>query len=353
MLKLKLHPQLKTGFTIVEASLFIAISGFIVISVIAGTSSIVSRQRYNDSVQDFTEFLRRSYSEVINVQNLLNAPLNIGTNCTTPSMVNLNNNKFIQKPENYIISSDPSRVYHPGRSDCAIYGRIITFGEDQTGKVRSYDIIGRAINSGDFSQETSTLSVLEKVGADISTIEVSRGSNHALTCKYRPIAGSAEYSPQWGAKIEKGTPEPEPLTATIMIIRSPISGAIHTYSLVKPNPSAPGGKATFAPKFHRLFNGQETLNCTGGEPAGINNAKDKHLFLSQLFRRKSNTDPNPYFEQSEIDFCIGSDDVFATGNARRNIRLAKDGRNASAVNLLNIDDGSSFYQDNPNGNRCL
>ena len=76
------------GFTIIEVSLFLAITGLLFLGVIIGVQSSVFRQRFNDSVQNFAEFLRGVYAEAMNVQ-----------------------------------SADS------GRSNQAIYGKLITFGE--------------------------------------------------------------------------------------------------------------------------------------------------------------------------------------------------------------------------------
>ena len=48
---------MKLGFTAIEVTLFLGITGFILISMLIGTSHSISQQRYNDSVQNFAEFL--------------------------------------------------------------------------------------------------------------------------------------------------------------------------------------------------------------------------------------------------------------------------------------------------------
>ena len=58
------------GFTIVEVMLVLGISSLLLIGLIGGTFASIARQRYNDSVRDFAEYLRTVYSEVISPQSL-------------------------------------------------------------------------------------------------------------------------------------------------------------------------------------------------------------------------------------------------------------------------------------------
>ena len=59
----------KNGFTIIEVSLFLAITGLLFLSVTLGVQNSIYQQRYNDSVQGFVNFLRNVYNEVLNVQS--------------------------------------------------------------------------------------------------------------------------------------------------------------------------------------------------------------------------------------------------------------------------------------------
>ena len=53
---------MKQGFTLVEISLFLAITGFIFIGIVLGIQNSLFQQKYNDSTQGFAEFLRTVYS---------------------------------------------------------------------------------------------------------------------------------------------------------------------------------------------------------------------------------------------------------------------------------------------------
>ena len=89
------------GFTLIEVSLFLAITAAVFVAIAVGTQNSIFQQRYNDAVQNFAEFLRTAYSQVSNVQSE-------GT----------------------------------GRTDTAIYGKLVVFGdEDGNNKIVSYNVI--------------------------------------------------------------------------------------------------------------------------------------------------------------------------------------------------------------------
>ncbi|MBQ1373667.1 prepilin-type N-terminal cleavage/methylation domain-containing protein [Candidatus Saccharibacteria bacterium] len=46
----------RRGFTLVEVSLFLAITAASFVGIVAGTQSSIFQQRYNDAVQSFVDF---------------------------------------------------------------------------------------------------------------------------------------------------------------------------------------------------------------------------------------------------------------------------------------------------------
>lgn len=61
--------QHRSGFTIIEVVLFLAISSSMAVLLLAGTGLVLQQQRYRDSVQSFASFFRGQYSRVISVEN--------------------------------------------------------------------------------------------------------------------------------------------------------------------------------------------------------------------------------------------------------------------------------------------
>lgn len=170
----------KGGFTLVEVSLFLAITGLLFLGVTIGVQNSIFQQRYNDSVQSFVEFLRTAYSKTENVQ---------GTN-------------------------------KGGNSKKAIYGKLITFGEVKNlaggpndGEIFMYDVIGPARCEGGFN---GALAALKKCGAEV----IENGK----------LLGLAEsYKPRWSAAIQ--TVDKKPFVGAVLITRHPQSGTIHTFSM--------------------------------------------------------------------------------------------------------------------------
>ena len=48
----------RKGFTIIEVMLFLALSGLLLVGVLGGLGDNISRQRYNDAVQDVVNMMQ-------------------------------------------------------------------------------------------------------------------------------------------------------------------------------------------------------------------------------------------------------------------------------------------------------
>lgn len=237
---LKAKHKRAQGFTIIEVSLFLALTGLVLMGVI-NTFSSVSRQRYNDSVQNFADYLRGLYSQTENVQNSDCSCDSSGKNCC-------------------------------GQSATAIYGKVIIFSGGQT--ATSFDVIGEAhiTNEKDDAKES--------LGSD-------KGS-----AKIRRISGDQgqTYSTLWQVRTPIRVNNSDS-GGTVLIVRSPNTGIIHTY-FSKTNPT--------------------------------DNDLTKWL-------EKANSGP--------VNFCVRSDDL--GGSLPRNIRIIEDAHSASGVELIPVDLGGS------------
>ena len=175
--------RFRRGFTIIEVSLFLAITALIFLGVTVGVQSSIFNQRYNDSVQSFADFLRNIYSEVTNVQSA-----------------------------------------GKGNSETAIYGKLVTFGEEgitNSDEVFVYDVIGKAdtdISNG------KALEVLKmgKIGANV----VMKDGSSVVA------AGIVEsYRPKWGASIQTTAGKPfKQFKGALLVVRHPKSGTVYTYA---------------------------------------------------------------------------------------------------------------------------
>ena len=272
------------GFTLIEIALFLAITGVLFMGIIAGTGNSLYEQRFNDSVQSFAELLRSVYSQVSN-------PQSVGD----------------------------------GRSDTAIYGKLISFGQkvglmgedlDSSEQVIFiYDVVGKVNTAGEGGTGSVT-DALEQLNANVAVVK--ERSNGVIT-KMEPAGEVESYMPRWGAAIEKTeiiTSEPDRqmdlFTGSILVVRHPRSGTIHTlYS-------------------ERVINVNENL-ATGLQD---NYKKARDMLISVL----------DTFETQELDFCVDPNGTeVVSNNNRRDIRLVNDARNASGVEIIDLDS---------NENRC-
>lgn len=177
----------RSGFTLVEVGLFLAITGLIFVGVVVGTQNSIFQQRYNDSVQNFVEFLRRAYSQVENVQ------------------------------------SNGS-----GNGSTAIYGRLIVFGEEGgKNKITSYAVIGGIAGEGGYGEigNVGVLQGLKNLDARVSDDMME------------------EYIPRWGAEIQTTngfSGKYDLFTGAILIARHPETGEIYTFEKIGDNGSEIG-----------------------------------------------------------------------------------------------------------------
>ena len=186
--------KVRRGFTLIEVSLFLAITGVVFVGIAVGTQNSIFQQRYNDSVQNFAEFLRTVYSQVKNVQN----------------------------------------SESKGNTKKAIYGKLVTFGE-------SYDLNGDKID--DNEQEIFTYNVIGNIGDESGNIidqlidleanvvyTLDDGAGHVTGYEFAGFAES--YTPRWGSRIQSTAgwsgASYQNFNGTLLVIRHPSSGVIYT-----------------------------------------------------------------------------------------------------------------------------
>lgn len=264
-----------SGFTIVEIILFFAVSVALMLGIITGVGASISRQRYNDTVNDVAEYIRSVYTEVQSVSN----------------------NEFFT----------PGTA---GRTEKAIYGKLLTFSANADGstKITSQTIVGVAV-----SQSFTNFSLLDENPAAAATCTSGADVLTQLGC----VRGSADsggntstYTPVWSGSLEK-TNNNQTFTDCILVVRSPLNGAIHTY----------------------------TKSSCGSLPSYIS--------------PKDNSDPSAYvsyfngFSTEEINICIDSEDN--PNKRRRNLRITADAATSSGVILPAL---NSTTTGDPNGSAC-
>ncbi len=313
----------RKGFTIVEISLALAVGVAMLIAFMATIASRVTRERYSDATKGFADALRKVYSEVENVENGRTGSIaDQNKYCTLAGQAAaLTDANVIPNPGN----ASEAGFGYVGRSGCAIYGKLISFGEASNNKdtaYRVYDVIGRTIEFRGSAVGDNTLANLKSVYADILSF-VATGNYGAYSL--RPAGSEYAFYPTWDAWIENTNRER--FKGEILIIRAPVSGAVHTYWL--------GKDLDFESFMERFEN-----SSSGALNEVINSAKSGGYDLSAYLAQGS--DPNTTFVTSDLDLCVASND-FLLGSRKTNIRIKADGHDSSAVEIVETDS---------EGNRC-
>ena len=169
----------KRGFTLIEVSIFLAVTALLFLSVTIGVQNSIYQQRYTDAVQSFADFLGNLYSETTNVQSAGN-----------------------------------------GRSDYAIYGKLAVFASDTNEQaIYVYNVVGEAsVNKND---DTRGLLQAAKLGVLIDGGEEGEVSTVGITDKYVP---------RWGSRVQTTDADSQKdFSGMILVARDPATGTVRTY----------------------------------------------------------------------------------------------------------------------------
>lgn len=193
-----------SGFTIIEVSLFLVISSFLLVGLMTGITVSVQQQRFSDSLNSTRSFLQQQFNETQYVLN--NREI---TNCTNGSLG----------------GSDPNTS--PGGSSCMVVGKLIDLGPPQTG-----------------SQETEI--VVSDIIADV-TLPLNYKDRGAFP-SFRDLIGSSQLSTKvvnnqnrqnfiipWDGQftriVEGDNPTIAPTVRYLSLIKSPVTGTINVYKI--------------------------------------------------------------------------------------------------------------------------
>ena len=308
----------KKGFTIIEITLALAVTAAMLVAFMATIAARISRERYSDTTKGFADALRKVYSEVENVENGRTGSIS-------------EQNKYCTLAGQAAALTDPNNLPNPGnaseegygyvgRSGCAIYGKLVSFGENSSNDstaYRVYDVIGRTIEFRGSTVGDNILANLKGVYADIMSF-VPDGTLGAYSLK--PAGAEYAYFPTWDAWLEntKG----EKFEGELLIIRSPVSGAVHTYWL---------GKDLNFEYFMSKFQNRDQGSLT----EIINNANSEGYALSEYL--DAGTDPNTNFVSEDLDLCVSSNDFLIGLSRKNNIRIKANGHDSSAIEIVETD----------------
>lgn len=226
------------GYTIVEVSLFLAVSSLLFIIALIGTGNTVRSSRFTDSSRSLHAFVQKKYDDILNGVN------------SRPGAEVCN------------AGSVSSGTQTPGTSDCWLLGRLITLTRG-TSIVHAYNIIGT-----------------EPAGVDYSV------SDEKLIYNFQPTVvtttGVDTFEVPWAASISgsKRLSDNKAVDA-FALIRSPRSTRIVPYVFKEPgsgynlatliNPSDPADAdnieqtANFCLSSAEGFGNPSKITVTGGQ----------------------------------------------------------------------------------------
>lgn len=190
----------QAGFTIIEVMLVLAITGLMLVGVMAGSSAQVSQQEYRSSVQSLQSELQSQYTDAQNptIDRTLGQGVGGAGNC----------------------SGSPSRG---ASSDCFVVGRLISSTDGKT--LTEQPVLGISPSAGSSSTPINGTTVPPPSASAPSPNQWGLVVDTAATA-------TSSYTVNWGAQIKiPVTAGAAPSTSfSILVIMSPADGSLQTYT---------------------------------------------------------------------------------------------------------------------------
>lgn len=153
------------GFTIIEVTIFLGISGLLLLAMFFGTGTMAARQRFTDTTDSLQTFFQSQYDEVVN-----------GVNVRTANKV----------------CDDSSTETAAGQSQCLLLGKLLTIRADSPDILASYIISTKDVSSGISDAAAQLQNAGLKVVADgQTTYEVKWGAVPYQTTRSQGASGTS------------------------------------------------------------------------------------------------------------------------------------------------------------------
>ena len=183
----------QSGFTIIEVTLFLAISGLLIVGLFMAVGASLNAQRYRDATQSFKSLLQEQYSDLANTQN------SRGNNWSC----------------NDSNASTSSGSVFRGQTNCMIVGKYMRI---DGGGINIYTVLA--------TEKATTNPSLSDISALLST------GNYHLNVS---TTGVETTDLEWGTEIAwpvsgGGSRTPRDRQMGLLFIRSPDSGRAYTFT---------------------------------------------------------------------------------------------------------------------------
>lgn len=185
--------KFSSGFTIIETTLFLAVSGVLVATMIAGVSVSLNAQRYKDATDSLKNLVQQQYADLSSVQNGRDNTWSCATNATQ--------------------AQGGITATNRGQSNCIVVGKYMRI---ESSDIAVYTVLASQTST---SAQTSDLAYMRNnyvynvVANDVYETTLEWGTEIAW-----PVEGSGSRSPV------------TPRSVGILFLRSPNSGRVYTFS---------------------------------------------------------------------------------------------------------------------------
>ena len=198
------------GFTIIEVTLFLGLSGLLIAAVLVGATRNINNQRYRDTVEQTRNVIQGQYDRVYSLTNSDETEAGSANPCTAES-------------------ETIAEIRHRGTTECLYVGRLIEVREsassDAETELRMTPVVAKSRAEGG---KLPSLFGASGAGATAAT-------SGDLTSQYQiyPHAANEQlvetWPLDWGLRVVRPGGDDEQQNVSILILRSPINGSLSTH----------------------------------------------------------------------------------------------------------------------------
>lgn len=256
------------GFTIIETTLFLAISGALIVALIFGAGASLNVQRYRDATESLKALVQRQYSELNNVQNGREDTFSCDATATISA------------------GGDERR----GQSECVLVGKYMRIDQQE---ISIYTVLAYRIADTNQTSDIETLKNDFALNASTTQVEERRMD--------------------WGTEVAWATSGLDydasgqtPRTIGILIIRSPDTGLVYTFTQDSIPPKDGINQATFTD----LLVAGDGVPRQGQSPRnlcvlsnGLTVAGDRSVYIGAFAASASAIETHTNDSQGDISEC--------------------------------------------------
>lgn len=323
--------SIRVGFTIIEVMLFLALTGLLLSGVLVGLGSNISRQRYNDAVEDVADILQNQYSFVSDIH------ISTRTKVQDSSCYALVSSDIAGGDAasyyNSVANSKSKSISYRGRTNCVVYGAVVVL-DGQKNTIQTSELIGRDYNTmakqaeidgTDFPENLNDLDILRTVAKANNVAVHCPHKGSTADCYIHTADNLTTHTIKWGVKLVDQNDND--LKATLLIFRSPRDGAIRTYVW--------GDYIT------------DGTNAIDYEAMNNDNGGSGIAYSSSNLNRYGINDEitsDNFKNDTDLSICINTGSAQAYNEHQRMIKVLHNGSGQSAVQLINADSQEASEQ---------